>query len=159
MISWSCCHKFFGEGVPFIVSSWKKRKLKNINSVIIIRGFYGFLFHCWVPNNFSLGCPFIYGVGVGRVCTERRVSYIARVSAVLSNPVYRSSKVLDIGKVYALCLFSVSGFYAQCPSKKVCFNAHIWTKSKFYGMSIGVVNHGGGKRVDNLILQDFQCRR
>ena len=78
-----CCHKFFGEGVPFIVSSWKKRKLRNINSVIIIRGFYGFLFHCWVPNNFSLGCRFIYGVGVGRVCTERRVSYIARVSAVL----------------------------------------------------------------------------
>ncbi|KAM7449977.1 hypothetical protein ABFA07_002344 [Porites harrisoni] len=38
----------------------------------------------------------------------------------------------------------ISGFYAECPSKKVCFNAHIWTKSKFYGMSIGVVNHGGG---------------
>ena len=92
---------------------------------------------------------------MGRVCAERRVSYIARVSAVPSNPVYRSSKVLDIGKVYALYLFSVSGFYAECPSKKVCFNAHIWTKSKFYGMSIGVVNHGGGKRVDNLILQDF----
>ena len=104
MISWSCCHKFFGEGVPFIVSSWKKRKLKNINSVIIIRGFYGFLFHCWIPNNFSLGCRFIYGVGVGRVCTEKRVSYIARVSAVLSNPVYRSSKVLDIGKVYAFLI-------------------------------------------------------
>ncbi|XP_068721373.1 oxysterol-binding protein-related protein 11-like isoform X1 [Montipora capricornis] len=38
----------------------------------------------------------------------------------------------------------ISGFYAECPSKKVCFNAHIWTKSKFYGMSIGVVNHGEG---------------
>ena len=41
--------------------------------------------------------------------------------------------------------FAVSGFYAECPSKKVCFNVHIWTKSKFYGMSIGVVNHGEGE--------------
>ncbi|XP_015766311.1 PREDICTED: oxysterol-binding protein-related protein 11-like [Acropora digitifera] len=40
--------------------------------------------------------------------------------------------------------FAVSGFYAECPSKKICFNVHIWTKSKFYGMSIGVVNHGEG---------------
>ncbi|XP_078366737.1 oxysterol-binding protein-related protein 11-like isoform X3 [Oculina patagonica] len=38
----------------------------------------------------------------------------------------------------------ISGFYAECPSKKLCFNAHIWTKSKFYGMSIGVVNQGVG---------------
>ncbi|XP_029186921.2 oxysterol-binding protein-related protein 11-like isoform X2 [Acropora millepora] len=38
----------------------------------------------------------------------------------------------------------ISGFYAECPSKKICFNVHIWTKSKFYGMSIGVVNHGEG---------------
>ena len=44
--------------------------------------------------------------------------------------------------------FVVSGFYAECPSKKVCFNAHIWTKSKFYGMSIGVVNQGEGKQVN-----------
>lgn len=41
--------------------------------------------------------------------------------------------------------FAVSGFYAECPSKKICFNVHIWTKSKFYGMSIGVVNHGEGE--------------
>ena len=47
--------------------------------------------------------------------------------------------------------FVVSGFYAECPSKKVCFNAHIWTKSKFYGMSIGVVNQGEGKQVDQKI--------
>lgn len=38
----------------------------------------------------------------------------------------------------------ISGFYAECPSKQLCFNAHIWTKSKFYGMSIGVVNQGVG---------------
>ncbi|CAH1242128.1 OSBPL11 [Branchiostoma lanceolatum] len=38
----------------------------------------------------------------------------------------------------------VSAFYAECKEKNVCMNAHIWTKSKFMGMSIGVVNVGEG---------------
>lgn len=38
----------------------------------------------------------------------------------------------------------VSAFYAECLSKKIQFNAHIWTKSKFLGMSIGVHNIGQG---------------
>ncbi|XP_057290683.1 oxysterol-binding protein-related protein 11-like [Hydractinia symbiolongicarpus] len=38
----------------------------------------------------------------------------------------------------------ISAFYAECPSSKISLNAHIWTKSKFYGMSIGVVNVGEG---------------
>lgn len=42
-------------------------------------------------------------------------------------------------------IVSVSCFYAECPHKKICFNAHIWTKSRFYGMSIGVNNIGEGK--------------
>ncbi|XP_072163258.1 oxysterol-binding protein-related protein 11-like [Diadema setosum] len=32
----------------------------------------------------------------------------------------------------------VSAFYAECPSKNLCMNAYVWTKSKFLGMSIGV---------------------
>lgn len=40
---------------------------------------------------------------------------------------------------------SVSAFYAECFNKKIQFNAHIWTKSKFLGMSIGVHNIGQGK--------------
>ncbi|CAB4020311.1 oxysterol-binding -related 10 isoform X3, partial [Paramuricea clavata] len=32
----------------------------------------------------------------------------------------------------------VSAFYVECPQKNMCMNCHIWTKSKFYGMSIGV---------------------
>ncbi|XP_076471289.1 oxysterol-binding protein-related protein 11-like isoform X2 [Babylonia areolata] len=36
----------------------------------------------------------------------------------------------------------VSAFYFECPEKKVCMNASIWTKSKFMGMSIGVVMVG-----------------
>ncbi|EHB09895.1 Oxysterol-binding protein-related protein 9 [Heterocephalus glaber] len=38
----------------------------------------------------------------------------------------------------------ISGFYAECFNKKIQFNAHIWTKSKFLGMSFGVHNIGQG---------------
>uniref|UniRef100_A0A8C6UVA1 Oxysterol-binding protein n=1 Tax=Neogobius melanostomus TaxID=47308 RepID=A0A8C6UVA1_9GOBI len=38
----------------------------------------------------------------------------------------------------------VSGFYAECPEKKMCVNTHVWTKSKFMGMSIGVSMIGEG---------------
>ncbi|XP_038137037.1 oxysterol-binding protein-related protein 9 isoform X3 [Cyprinodon tularosa] len=38
----------------------------------------------------------------------------------------------------------ISAFYAECLNKKIQFNAHIWTKSKFLGMSIGVHNIGQG---------------
>ncbi|RLW05777.1 hypothetical protein DV515_00004744 [Chloebia gouldiae] len=38
----------------------------------------------------------------------------------------------------------ISAFYAECFSKRIQFNAHIWTKSKFLGMSIGVHNIGQG---------------
>lgn len=41
----------------------------------------------------------------------------------------------------------VSAFYAECLSKRIQFNAHIWTKSKFLGMSIGVHNIGQGMSV------------
>lgn len=39
----------------------------------------------------------------------------------------------------------VSGFYAECTERKMCVNAHIWTKSKFLGMSIGVTMVGEGE--------------
>ncbi|MGH0152254.1 UNVERIFIED_CONTAM: hypothetical protein FKN15_048915 [Acipenser sinensis] len=32
----------------------------------------------------------------------------------------------------------VSGFYAECAERRMCVNTHVWTKSKFMGMSIGV---------------------
>ncbi|XP_068102347.1 oxysterol-binding protein-related protein 11 [Hyperolius riggenbachi] len=38
----------------------------------------------------------------------------------------------------------VSGFYAECPERKMCVNTHVWTKSKFMGMSIGVTMIGEG---------------
>ncbi|XP_063069509.1 oxysterol-binding protein-related protein 11 [Engraulis encrasicolus] len=38
----------------------------------------------------------------------------------------------------------VSGFYAECPEKNICVNTHVWTKSKFMGMSIGVSMVGEG---------------
>lgn len=41
--------------------------------------------------------------------------------------------------------FLVSAFYFESPEKQISMNASIWTKSKFMGMSIGVVMIGKGK--------------
>ncbi|XP_061122863.1 oxysterol-binding protein-related protein 10 [Syngnathus typhle] len=38
----------------------------------------------------------------------------------------------------------VSAFYCECRERQVCVNAHVWTKSKFMGMSIGVSMVGEG---------------
>ncbi|TRZ03742.1 hypothetical protein DNTS_009739 [Danionella cerebrum] len=38
----------------------------------------------------------------------------------------------------------VSGFYAECQDRQMCVNTHVWTKSKFMGMSIGVCMIGEG---------------
>uniref|UniRef100_A0A8C6S9K5 Oxysterol-binding protein n=1 Tax=Neogobius melanostomus TaxID=47308 RepID=A0A8C6S9K5_9GOBI len=38
----------------------------------------------------------------------------------------------------------VSGFYCECPEKRMCVNAHVWTKSKFMGVSVGVSMVGEG---------------
>ncbi|XP_078656731.1 oxysterol-binding protein-related protein 9-like isoform X5 [Branchiostoma floridae x Branchiostoma belcheri] len=38
----------------------------------------------------------------------------------------------------------ISAFYAEHYNKNISFNAHIWTKSKFLGLSIGVHNIGQG---------------
>ncbi|KAM4687993.1 oxysterol-binding protein-related protein 10 [Discoglossus pictus] len=38
----------------------------------------------------------------------------------------------------------VSCFYCECKEKKMCVNAHLWTKSKFLGMSVGVSMVGEG---------------
>ncbi|KAG1936584.1 oxysterol-binding protein-related protein 10 isoform X2 [Pimephales promelas] len=38
----------------------------------------------------------------------------------------------------------VSGFYCECKERRTCVNTHVWTKSKFMGMSIGVSMFGEG---------------
>uniref|UniRef100_A0A9J8AY68 Oxysterol-binding protein n=1 Tax=Cyprinus carpio carpio TaxID=630221 RepID=A0A9J8AY68_CYPCA len=38
----------------------------------------------------------------------------------------------------------VSGFYCECADRGMCVNTHIWTKSKFMGMSVGVSMVGEG---------------
>lgn len=38
----------------------------------------------------------------------------------------------------------MSGFYVENVEKNISFGAHIWTKSKFLGLSIGVHNVGKG---------------
>ncbi len=37
---------------------------------------------------------------------------------------------------------AVSGFYAECASKNMYVNGHLWTRSKFLGLSLGVHNIG-----------------
>ncbi|XP_065051326.1 oxysterol-binding protein-related protein 11-like [Rhopilema esculentum] len=49
----------------------------------------------------------------------------------------------------------ISAFYAECPDKKITMNTHIWTKSKFYGMSIGVVNVGEGIIIDHVHDEEY----
>lgn len=36
----------------------------------------------------------------------------------------------------------MTAFYAECPSRNMCLNASIWTKSNFSGMSVGVTMVG-----------------
>ncbi|KAL6473386.1 hypothetical protein MHYP_G00169470 [Metynnis hypsauchen] len=38
----------------------------------------------------------------------------------------------------------VSAFYCECREKEMCVNVHVWTKSKFMGMSVGVSMVGEG---------------
>ncbi|XP_069504909.1 oxysterol-binding protein-related protein 10 isoform X3 [Ambystoma mexicanum] len=38
----------------------------------------------------------------------------------------------------------ISCFYCECKERRMCVNTHIWTKSKFLGMSIGVSMVGEG---------------
>lgn len=52
-------------------------------------------------------------------------------------------------------LFLVSAFYAENCSKQISFNAHIWTKSKFLGLSVGVENIGQGDTLFSKALTSF----
>lgn len=38
----------------------------------------------------------------------------------------------------------ISCFYCECKEKRLCINTHVWTKSKFLGMSVGVSMIGEG---------------
>lgn len=46
----------------------------------------------------------------------------------------------------SLSFLLVSAFYAENFNKQISFNAHIWTKSKFLGLSVGVENIGQGNK-------------
>ena len=50
--------------------------------------------------------------------------------------------------------FLVSAFYFECPEKQMCMNASIYTKSRFYGMSIGVnlIGKGIGSAIAVILL-------
>ncbi|XP_017564667.1 oxysterol-binding protein-related protein 10 isoform X2 [Pygocentrus nattereri] len=48
----------------------------------------------------------------------------------------------------------ISGFYCECKERRMCVNTHVWTKSKFMGMSVGVSMVGEG--VLHLLEHDEQ---
>lgn len=47
----------------------------------------------------------------------------------------------------------VSGFYCECRERSMCVNAHVWTKSKFMGMSIGVSMVGEGELIHDSLRE------
>ena len=54
---------------------------------------------------------------------------------------YMRTKLIDF---LAFPYIAVSAFYAENVQKKIQINAHIYTKSKFLGLAIGVHNIGQG---------------
>ncbi|XP_061677421.1 oxysterol-binding protein-related protein 10 isoform X2 [Syngnathoides biaculeatus] len=74
----------------------------------------------------------------------------SRESGRVANNVQHGDNVA--GGCYRVCFVAeqvshhppVSAFYCECRERQVCVNAHVWTKSKFMGMSIGVSMVGEG---------------
>lgn len=54
-----------------------------------------------------------------------------------------------------LAPLSVSAFYAENVNKSISFNAYVWTKSKFLGISIGVHNVGQGVVTLNDLNEEY----
>lgn len=65
-------------------------------------------------------------------------------------PVFTDNIQIHVDYVLCVMLFliliSVSAFYFECPEKQISMNASIYTKSRFYGMSIGVNLIGKGNQ-------------
>lgn len=80
----------------------------------------GEVFHCsWkVPRD---NCPALDGDDVpeGRTDSKKYITIKFSAEQVSHHP-------------------PVSAFFFECPEKQLSINAHIWTKSKFMGMSVGV---------------------
>ncbi|OQR69114.1 oxysterol-binding protein-related protein 9-like [Tropilaelaps mercedesae] len=51
----------------------------------------------------------------------------------------------------------VSAFYAECASKGITCSAHIWTKSKFLGLSVAVHNVGQGCISFQRLDEEYTC--
>ncbi|XP_063042082.1 oxysterol-binding protein-related protein 10-like isoform X2 [Engraulis encrasicolus] len=71
---------------------------------------------------------------------DDRVSVSSSSSSMAMNDAYRVRFVAEQVSHHP----PVSGFYCECVERKMCVNAHVWTKSKFMGMSVGVSMVGEG---------------
>lgn len=65
-------------------------------------------------------------------------------ASVASSAKWVNSRHESVGINSSPFCFTVSAFYAEHYNKKITFTAHVWTKSKFLGLSIGVHNIGEG---------------
>ncbi|PSN42285.1 Oxysterol-binding protein-related protein 9 [Blattella germanica] len=74
---------------------------------------------------------------------------IRRISESPAPPPFRRDGTLDYDALYEDnadddCDIAIHAFYAEHYNKRITFCAHVWTKSKFLGLSIGVHNIGQG---------------
>ncbi|CAG0889302.1 unnamed protein product [Darwinula stevensoni] len=70
--------------------------------------------------------------------TQNQLSFVAEQVS------HHPPDSFGISFYHCLAICPVSAMYAEHLEKRIAFNAHIWTKSKFLGLSIGVHNIGQG---------------
>lgn len=102
----------------------------------------GEIFRCYwnVPNMKEDASPTIVTDGPVPWCSSQQLTFIAE--QVSHHP---PSKCTDYcAQLETNSSFLVSAFYAEHVNKRISFNAHVYTKSKFLGLSICVYNIGQG---------------
>lgn len=107
----------------------------------------GETFRCWWDINKDKPATSETVVSDGPVpwCTVNQLTFVAeQVSHHPPGIELISLLFCNSSKGHSTFVWSVSAFYAEHYGKRISFCAHIWTKSKFLGLSIGVHHIGQG---------------
>lgn len=75
-------------------------------------------------------------------CKRNQLTFVAE--QVSHHPPSKHNFVLTMIYCLIIKFLLVSAFYAEHVNKRISFNAHVYTKSKFLGLSICVYNIGQG---------------
>lgn len=75
---------------------------------------------------------------------------MSKMSSTVNELQFATYEVLVLLVIYKSCIQvshhpPVSAFYAECEQRGISMTSHIWTRSKFMNMSIGVNNIGEGQ--------------